>query len=191
MKTNSCHPQTALMGTRACSVYFPGHVICWRIPVSTMLWPNVGSMLGHRLRRWPSIEPTLGQCIVFAAGWDHTWICTLDLRVMLCWLSDGLVSHTFGDNCDNVSCVIRTWWCMVYYSGCWKKGGRNLWVCLNCGFFSEISHDQYPTETLYLVCDLNVRKVTAYILVNTHNSQQLFYVRGKQSLPLSFVPLWV
>ena len=22
--------------------------------------PNVGSMLGHRLRRWPNIEPTLG-----------------------------------------------------------------------------------------------------------------------------------
>ena len=22
-------------------------------------------MLGHRLRRWPNIEPTLGQCIVF------------------------------------------------------------------------------------------------------------------------------
>ena len=23
-------------------------------------------MLGHRLRRWPSIDPTLGKCIVFA-----------------------------------------------------------------------------------------------------------------------------
>ena len=29
--------------------------------------PNDGSMLGHRLRRWPNIEPTLGQRLVFAS----------------------------------------------------------------------------------------------------------------------------
>ena len=38
----------------------------YRIPGNMIHWPNVGSMLGHRLRRWPSIGPTLGQCIVFA-----------------------------------------------------------------------------------------------------------------------------
>ena len=26
---------------------------------------NVGPMLGHRLRRWPNIEPTFGECVVF------------------------------------------------------------------------------------------------------------------------------
>ena len=36
------------------------------IVVSTIHWPNVGSMLCHRLRHWPNIEPALGQCIVFA-----------------------------------------------------------------------------------------------------------------------------
>ena len=25
-------------------------------------------MLAHRLRRWPNIVPTLGECIVFAGG---------------------------------------------------------------------------------------------------------------------------
>ena len=28
--------------------------------------PNAGSMLGHRRRRWSSIEPTSGGCLVFA-----------------------------------------------------------------------------------------------------------------------------
>ena len=28
--------------------------------------PNAVSMLAHRLRRWPNIETTLGECLVFA-----------------------------------------------------------------------------------------------------------------------------
>ena len=28
--------------------------------------PNVGTMLAHRLRRWPNIVPTLGKRLVFA-----------------------------------------------------------------------------------------------------------------------------
>ena len=35
-------------------------------PASTIRRPNAVSMLAHRLRRWPNIEPTLGQRIVFA-----------------------------------------------------------------------------------------------------------------------------
>ena len=30
-----------------------------------MRWPNVGLMVGHRLRRWPNISPTLGQRLAF------------------------------------------------------------------------------------------------------------------------------
>ena len=29
-------------------------------------------MLGHRLRRWPTIDPTLGECFVFA-GTSHVY----------------------------------------------------------------------------------------------------------------------
>ena len=36
------------------------------IPANTGHCPCVGSMLGNRLRRWPNIEPTHGQCPVFA-----------------------------------------------------------------------------------------------------------------------------
>ena len=39
-------------------------------PARTRHWPNVVSMLGHRLRRWPSIETTKGQCLVLAAKLD-------------------------------------------------------------------------------------------------------------------------
>ena len=31
----------------------------------TRQYTIVGSMLGHRLRRWPNIEPTMGECLVF------------------------------------------------------------------------------------------------------------------------------
>ena len=38
-------------------------------PANTTHWNNVGLMLGHRLRRWPNIKPTLFQCVVFAGTW--------------------------------------------------------------------------------------------------------------------------
>ena len=31
-------------------------------------WVNAGSMLVHRLRRWPNIEPALAHCLVFFLG---------------------------------------------------------------------------------------------------------------------------
>ena len=33
--------------------------------------PIVGTILVHRLRRWPSIDPTLGKCIAFAGTSRH------------------------------------------------------------------------------------------------------------------------
>ena len=38
-------------------------------PANTRHWPNAGSMLAHRLRRWSNIDPALGQCLVFAGSW--------------------------------------------------------------------------------------------------------------------------
>ena len=34
--------------------------------ISTIHWPNVGSMLGHRQLRWPNNEQTFCHCIMFA-----------------------------------------------------------------------------------------------------------------------------
>ena len=59
-------------------------------PVSTIHRPNVGSMLHHRLRRWPSIEPTSGLCMVFAG----LSIVAFQRRV---WMGH-LLPHTGGDS---------------------------------------------------------------------------------------------
>ena len=37
----------------------------WRYPANTKHWTNVRLLLGRRRRRWPNINPTLGQCLVF------------------------------------------------------------------------------------------------------------------------------
>ena len=37
-------------------------------PANTRHRPNVRPMLGHHLRRWPNIGPTLGRYLVFAGG---------------------------------------------------------------------------------------------------------------------------
>ena len=47
-------------------VFYRGRTQRETIPASTTHWNNVGLMLGHRLRRWPNIKPTLFQCVVFA-----------------------------------------------------------------------------------------------------------------------------
>ena len=39
------------------------------IPANMRRWPNVGLLLAHSLRRWPSIKPTLGQ-ITSHVCWD-------------------------------------------------------------------------------------------------------------------------
>ena len=55
------------------------HSLIFR-PVKKIHWPNVGSMLGHRLRRWPSIEPTVDQCIVFAGRCALWWNCHNNMK---------------------------------------------------------------------------------------------------------------
>ena len=40
-------------------------VSCRRL--NTRRWPNAGLMLAYRLRRWPTLSPVLGYCVVFGA----------------------------------------------------------------------------------------------------------------------------
>ena len=52
----------------------PGCIMCMptclfiykMIPVNTSCWANAGLMLAHRLRRWPNINPSLAQRVLFA-----------------------------------------------------------------------------------------------------------------------------
>ena len=41
---------------------------CHILPVNTIHWTIVGSMLAKLRRRWTNIEPTMDQCIVFAGN---------------------------------------------------------------------------------------------------------------------------
>ena len=43
-------------------------------PANTTRLPNAGSMLAHRLRRWPIIDPALGKRVVFAGRWGPRWL---------------------------------------------------------------------------------------------------------------------
>ena len=46
--------------------------------------PKAGSMLAHRLRRWPIIEPILNLCFVFAGlAIQQHWDCVRSLRPVL------------------------------------------------------------------------------------------------------------
>ena len=52
------------------SEYFTPHSSLQEtLPLNMRHRPNVGPMLGHRLRRWPSNGPTLGRCLVFGGLW--------------------------------------------------------------------------------------------------------------------------
>ena len=52
--------------------------------VNTVCWTNVGSMLGQRRRRWPNIDPTLVQHLMFTGtsvivAWEISRISTRSL----------------------------------------------------------------------------------------------------------------
>ena len=54
---------------------------CWRgIPANTRHWPNVGSILGHRLRRWPGIEPTLYEWLCLPVSGSVFWVSSLEVN---------------------------------------------------------------------------------------------------------------
>ena len=55
-----------------------GNLVVISDPANRKLWPNVGSMLGQRRRRWLNIEPTLGQCLIFVGKWR-------DGKLGQCW----------------------------------------------------------------------------------------------------------
>ena len=43
-----------------------GYIVNKAVPANKIRRPNVGLLLGHRLRRWPNINQTLGQRLFFA-----------------------------------------------------------------------------------------------------------------------------
>ena len=54
----------------------------WR--ANTKHSPNAGTLLVHRLRRWPNSVPTLGECLVFAV-WCVSLLYILRCEVIIAY----------------------------------------------------------------------------------------------------------
>ena len=111
------------------------------LPANTRHRAIVGSMLVHRLRRWPNIKPTMAQCLVFAG------------LVLMCMMWVEIV-RDWGDT----TCVrLRRLYgprILVQVTIC------DIHVCISCAsYFSicpPISIKQKPTiyRSLYEITDL-------------------------------------
>ena len=112
-------------------LHLPGKI--YPPPENVRPWNNAGLMLGQRRRRWPSINPTLVQGIVFAAKkhWFNVVIilgqrcrrwpsikpklvavsCLLERYIVSilihCWASIANVGPTLSQQCFVVLCLLR------------------------------------------------------------------------------------
>ena len=68
-------------------------------------WPIVGSMLGQRLRRWPNMDPTMSECLLFAGRSHRSQI----------WMRTGVLGLT-KQNETFAQCWFQ-WWASVADAG--------------------------------------------------------------------------
>ena len=61
------------------SKFTPGFFLAG-ITANTRPWPNAGSMLGHRLRRWLSIDPTLDEWLCLPVSGSVFWVRSLEVN---------------------------------------------------------------------------------------------------------------
>ena len=64
---------------------------------NTKRWPNVGLMLVQRLRRWPSIKPTLGERLVFVGSALCYFTFTVYWFRGLPYVADAVYIHSSRD----------------------------------------------------------------------------------------------
>ena len=124
------------------------------IPVKQTHWTNVGLMLGHRLRCWPNIKPSLVQCIV--------------LTGMVCWALSYHVSsqpfyHQQSNNGEIYLTVLSTGQsCLGHKTHFWSwltitmlkygraKGFSNHHKCISlCASFEYLRHRSMAIINVY------------------------------------------
>ena len=90
-------------------------------------WPCAGSMLGQRRRRSANIEPTHGQCLLFAGGMTVKWYCVLNTLKS--------VQHVYIYFC------VRMHMC---------RGRFSIHICYQDGHWTANVHeDQFRTDVQY------------------------------------------
>ena len=109
-------------------------------PANIRHWPCVDSMLAHRLWRWPNIEPTHGQCPVFA-GMEYYWdssackeqLFTLQIgdcrncfTVMACWNMErkNLLIHFLLNPLSIIFWQARVLYFTTVRVGFWNLSGK-------------------------------------------------------------------
>ena len=71
-------------------------LVCYLSIRNTRRSPNAGSMLGHRVRRWPDIEPVFVQRMLIAEGsGDRTRVTRITLRTSTLSYHHILHQHPF------------------------------------------------------------------------------------------------
>ena len=107
-------------------------------PANTRLWPNAGLMLGHRLRRWPNIEPALVKVWCLLGGpRRHSHGPVIDTCDFPCSVSPPVNTGTSGDLPRPLYTVIRpaqgvTW--------CSKGGTGQVYSLITCGALVDRCH---------------------------------------------------
>ena len=66
------------------TVWVLGGLLAIEANPNARLKPTAGSMPAHRLRRWPTINPTLCQCLVFTM-----WVPSKHETLHHCWVDGG------------------------------------------------------------------------------------------------------
>ena len=92
--------------------------LCYGRLANTSDWPIVGSMLDQRLRRWPNIEPTMGECLMFVVRLEEQSIkCLPDACCRRC------LSHVFPDP-GKLARAVNDWLKSLINLSGWQSGGR-------------------------------------------------------------------
>ena len=100
------HIKTGFSGERVKGSLTKGQE--WTCPANTRCWPNVRLVLSHHLRRWSSMDTTMGQCLVFTGcrRFFWCWGCLCAYRwhtfVSIHWL------YTIG--WDSLVCTLWALW---------------------------------------------------------------------------------
>ena len=100
------------------------------IPAKTRHTPNAGSMPGHCLQRWPSIEPALGRHL--GAGHQDHWF--MDRQLRRPWHFISTRTDYIPVNVDQSISKSPGTWCESAEFTCFQRFYNSFWFCIKLTF---------------------------------------------------------
>ena len=80
------------------------------IPIKTRHWPSAVLMLVQYLRRWPNINPALGQCLLFTGKSVSIRPPNKHGSLTTCWFKAGSSSTTLAQHWTSTWWMFRVYW---------------------------------------------------------------------------------